>query len=108
MYGFSTDVRIDYGKLRFLILEEQKFNDTFSILSDIIENGSIDTQLIHSFAIKDRFGKSKFKNVIEAEQALFNYIEVYYNRRRKHSTNNQKSPAQFELEWRNEREVALL
>ncbi|MEN8136575.1 MAG: IS3 family transposase, partial [Thermodesulfobacteriota bacterium] len=29
---------------------------------------------------------NKFQNVAEAEQALFNYIEVYYNRRRKHST----------------------
>ena len=49
---------------------------------------------------------SKFRNVVEAEQALFNYVEVYYNRRRKHSTNNQKSTAQYELEWRNEKEVA--
>ncbi len=38
-----------------------------------------------------------FKNQVEAEKALFNYIEVYYNRRRKHSTNNHKSPAQYEL-----------
>ena len=48
----------------------------------------------------------RFQAVIEAEQALFNWIEVYYNRRRKHSTNNQKSSAQHELEWRNEKEVA--
>ena len=43
----------------------------------------------------------KFQNVAEAEQALFNYIEVYYNRQRKHSTNGYKSPAHFELEWWN-------
>ena len=48
----------------------------------------------------------KFKNVIEAEQALFHYIEVYYNRRRKHSTNGYKSPAQYEMEWWNERKAA--
>lgn len=40
-----------------------------------------------------------FKNVQEAEQSLFNYIEVYYNRRRRHSTNNYKSPVSFEEEW---------
>lgn len=40
-----------------------------------------------------------FKNVQEAEASLFNYIEVYYNRRRRHSTNNYKSPVSFEEEW---------
>ncbi|MBU3943334.1 MAG: IS3 family transposase [Proteobacteria bacterium] len=48
----------------------------------------------------------KFQNVMEAEQALFNYIEVYYNRRRKHSTNGHKSPAQYEKEWWDMRKAA--
>jgi putative transposase len=56
---------------------------------------SIKTQMIHH---------CKFQNVTEAEQALFNYIEVYYNRRRKHSTNGYKSPADYELEcWNNKK-----
>jgi len=38
-----------------------------------------------------------------AIQALFNYIEIYYNRQRKHSTNGYKSPAQYEMEWWNNR-----
>jgi len=38
---------------------------------------SLKAQLIHH---------RKFQNMAEAEQALFNYIEVYYNRQRKHST----------------------
>jgi putative transposase len=58
---------------------------------------TIKTQMIH---------EHKFHNVAEAEQALFNYIEVYYNRRRKHSTNGYKSPAQYEMEWWNMREAA--
>jgi transposase InsO family protein len=41
----------------------------------------------------------KFQNVMEAEQALFKYIEAYYNRRRKHSTIGYRSPAQYETEW---------
>ena len=60
----DENVRIDYGKLRFLLLEEKKLNGNFSILSDIIENGSIDTQLIHSFALKDILEKSKFKSFL--------------------------------------------
>ncbi len=34
-----------------------------------------------------------------AERGLFNYIEAYYNRRRKHSSNGYKSPADFEIKW---------
>ena len=56
---------------------------------------SIKTQMIHH---------CRFQNVAEAEQALFNYIEVYYNRRRKHSTNSYKSPANYEAEcWNNKK-----
>ena len=41
----------------------------------------------------------KFLNRQEVEQELFSYIEVYYNRRRRHSTNGYKSPASYEAEW---------
>ena len=58
---------------------------------------TIKTQMIHH---------SKFQNIAEAEQAIFNYIEVYYNRRRKHSTNGYKSPTQYELEWWYNRKAA--
>ena len=51
---------------------------------------TLKTQLTHHICYKD---------VQEAEQSLFNYIEVYYNRRRRHSTNNYKSPVFFEEEW---------
>lgn len=59
--------------------------------------GTLKTQLIHH---------RKFQSVLEAEQALFEYIEVYYNRWRKHSTNGYKPPAQYEWEWWNNRKAA--
>ena len=40
-----------------------------------------------------------FLTIKDAEQTLLNYIEIYYNRRRRHSTNNYKSPAIFEEHW---------
>ena len=43
---------------------------------------------------------TKFQDKADAEQALFNYIEVYYNRRRRHSTNGYRSPASYEAEWK--------
>lgn len=86
------------------ILEGRKFVQSMSRKGNCWDNAvaesffhTVKTQLIHH---------RKFQTVQETEQALFNYIEVYYNRRRKHSTNGQKSPAQYEQEWRNEKEVA--
>ncbi len=37
-----------------------------------------------------------FETRSQARQSLFDYIEVFYNRRRKHSTLGMKSPVQFE------------
>ncbi|WP_370362742.1 IS3 family transposase [Desulfopila sp. IMCC35008] len=51
-------------------------------------------------------GHVRFRDALEAEQTLFNYIEVYFNRRRKHSTNGYKAPALFEEEWWSERKTA--
>ena len=56
---------------------------------------TLKTQLIHHCI---------FQSVNEAEKALFYYIEVYYNRQRKHSTNGYRSPAHFEQQWWNDYE----
>lgn len=58
---------------------------------------TLKTQLIHH---------RQFQNRNEVEQALFNYIEIYYNRRRRHSTNGYQSPAMFEFEWTNMQNAA--
>jgi len=38
----------------------------------------------------------KFHTKAEANQAIFEYIEVYYNRQRSHSANHYLSPVEFE------------
>lgn len=38
-----------------------------------------------------------FANRENAKQVIFEYIEIYYNRKRKHSTIGHKTPAQYEL-----------
>ena len=38
----------------------------------------------------------KFAHRDEAKQAVFEYIEVYYNRKRMHSENNYLSPVEYE------------
>lgn len=38
----------------------------------------------------------QFKTIEEAKQAIFEYIEIYYNRMRMHSTNDYLSPVEYE------------
>jgi putative transposase len=47
----------------------------------------------------------RFNNFEEAERILFKYLEVYSNQRRKPSTNGWKSPARYEQEWYNLKNV---
>ncbi len=58
---------------------------------------TIKTQLIYH---------RRFQRKCQLEQALFNYIEIYYNRRRRHSTNGYQSPAKYEFEWGKMQKVA--
>ena len=48
----------------------------------------------------------RFQSVVDAEQALFNYFEVYYNCLRKHSTSGYKSAGNYELEFWNNKKAA--
>jgi transposase InsO family protein len=38
----------------------------------------------------------RFQSYAQAKEALFDYIEVFYNQRRRHSRLGQISPAEFE------------
>ncbi len=60
----DENVRIDYGKLQFLILESKKLNGNFDILSKIIQTGEIETLLTHSFTLKEIIDSDKFKSFL--------------------------------------------
>ena len=45
--------------------------------------------------VKHELGEH-FESYGDAKMALFDYIEVFYNQRRRHSTLGQISPAEFE------------
>ena len=49
---------------------------------------SLKTELVHH---------ERFKTRAEANQAIFEYIEVFYNRQRIHSTNGYMSPVNYEI-----------
>jgi len=92
----SCDFRALLHKHRFVQSMSRKGNCWDNAVAESFFH-TIKTQMIHHCT---------FQNVAEAELALFNYIEVYYNRQRKHSTNGYKSPAHYELEWWDNRKAA--
>jgi len=90
----SDDFRAILKKHHFIQSMSRKGNCWDNAVAESFFH-SIKTQMIHH---------CRFQNVAETELALFNYIEVYYNRRRKHSTNGYKSPANYEAEcWNNKK-----
>ena len=48
----DQNVRIDYGKLRHLILVDKRFNGNFSRLKEIMEKGRITSSVISSFPLE--------------------------------------------------------
>uniref|UniRef100_UPI000ACAB39F integrase core domain-containing protein n=1 Tax=Leptospira interrogans TaxID=173 RepID=UPI000ACAB39F len=57
-----------------------------------------DNAVAESFfsSLKREVEYNTFYNIEEAEQLLFDFIEVYYNRLRSHSTLGYMSPEEFE------------
>ncbi|GGK46043.1 MULTISPECIES: IS3 family transposase [Flavobacteriaceae] len=47
-----------------------------------------------------------FKTIEEAKLAVFEYIEIRYNRKKPHSSLNYKTPKEVELEFNNLKYVA--
>jgi len=100
-----SDRGVQFASFDFrAVLEKHRFVQSMSRKGNCWDNavaesffGTIKTQLIFH---------SKFQNMAQAEQALFTYIEIYYNRQRKHSTNGYVAPALYELDWWNNRKVA--
>ena len=93
-----SDRGIQYASKDFRkVLNKEGFIQSMSRKGNCWDNAvaesffhTLKTQLVHHV---------KFKTIDEAEKILFKYIEIYYNRRRKHSSNGWQSPADCELKW---------
>ena len=48
----------------------------------------------------------KYRIREEAKSSIFEYIEVFYNRKRLHSTNGYLSPEEFEIKWKKQESAA--
>jgi transposase InsO family protein len=62
---------------------------SFTVIKNLdIFKDFLKTELVHH---------SDFATRAEAKQEIFEYIEVFYNRKRRHSANDYKSPADYEM-----------
>lgn len=84
----STYASEDYRRA----LEEHGITCSMSRRGDCYDNAVIESW--HS-TLKAELGE-RFASLAEAKYELFDYIEVFYNQRRRHSTLGQVSPAVYE------------
>jgi putative transposase len=100
-----SDRGIQYASKDFkTILNDNGFIQSMSRKGNCWDNAvaesffhTLKTQLIHHV---------KFEVYEMAGKILFQYIEMYYNRRRKHSANGWKTPAHCEQAWYNLKKAA--
>ena len=60
----DENLRTDYGKLRFLILEDKKLNGNFSILKDLVQTKETTGRLVRSFALNEIIDTEKFRTLL--------------------------------------------
>ena len=60
----DENLRTDYGKLRFLIIQDRKLNGNFNILSEIAETRQTVSTLVRSFALDELISDEKFKSLL--------------------------------------------
>ena len=92
-----SDRGVQYASKDFRkLLREKGFVQSMSRKGNCWDN-AVAESFFHTLKTQLVFHR-RFRDKEEAEQALFNYIESYYNRRRRHSSNGYQSPAMFEYE----------
>ncbi|CAN5610267.1 hypothetical protein BH24ACT26_BH24ACT26_08990 [soil metagenome] len=87
-------------------LRESSIVSSMGSVGDAYDNAAAEsfvatlkTELLHRFSWPTR---------LDAELAIFDFTEIFYNRRRRHTTIGTISPAQSERRWYEEQEMASL
>ncbi|MCP4138324.1 MAG: AAA family ATPase [bacterium] len=60
----DENVRTDYGRLRHLLIIDNKLNGNFSILKEILDKHSVTAELTRSFAIGEVIDREKFISLL--------------------------------------------
>ena len=60
----DTNVRIDYGKLRHLLVTGRRLNGNFDLLRHVIADGEVDTRIQDSFPLKNLAQRENFLSLL--------------------------------------------
>lgn len=64
----------------------------------LLENNSLSVANFFSLLKRERIRRRAYKTRDEARSDVFDYIEMFYNPKRKHANNGMLSPADFEMQ----------
>ncbi|WP_085987174.1 IS3-like element ISMasp3 family transposase [Magnetococcus marinus] len=78
-------------------LDERGYTQSMSRRGNCWDNAPAES-FFHTLKV-ELVSSCDFKTRDEAKQIIFEYIEVFYNRKRKHSSIGYMSPSQYEIEW---------
>lgn len=102
---FHSDQGSQYTSRRF-----RKLLAAFNIEPSMSRRGNCwDNAVAESFFSnlkKEKIRRTKFKTREEARQAMFQYIEMFYNPKRRHTANNRQSPAEFDRQYFEKQKVS--
>jgi len=90
--GNDTDTSEEFEKY----LQDQGMLHSFSRKGNPYDNACIES--FHSVLKKEEVYTTTYYTFEEAKSALFEYIESFYNRKRRHSALDYKTPQQVEDE----------
>lgn len=84
-----------YFGLKFRqIVDKQQFKQSMAGTKSVYENAHAES--VWATIKRELVEKGTFDSLEDAKTELFDYIEVYYNRQRRHSALNYQSPEKFE------------
>jgi putative transposase len=74
---------------------------SFGSVGDAFDNALMES--FRSSMQNELLDRKKWKTRLELSNAIFDYIEIFYNRQRRHSSLDYVSPIEFELSFKEER-----
>jgi transposase InsO family protein len=96
---FHSDRGVQYTSKAFQsVLEKSKYVCSMSRKGNCWDNACAES-FFHTLKTEEVYHK-KYKTRIEAKRSIFEYIEVFYNRKRIHSFLGDMSPEEYEIKHR--------
>src|SRR5262249_45445573 len=90
-----SDRGVQYASVAYQrLLQEAGFTASMSRVGDCWDNAVVES--FFATLTKELLGDGRFESRTQASRAIVEFIEIWYNRRRRHSTLGYRTPVEFE------------